>query len=424
MLLSNILRYALEVKKSIFSFPVTLRNPVKEGILKIFSVSVRINSIKWAGCLLVFWMFSFAALSGIEFICESLDNQAKNMILIPYADLFFSIDQEMKNYDNQITLAIFTDDEEIVYQEQKQLTFSISPEELDSMEPVRYNHEFYPLQFTTELQPGEYQLYVSISDNSTTMRREYSESFIFPDSMKEVGYFFITAAIGDFLFILRDERDLFGQYDSLQVLQYLDFEPDSTYIRLEFDDRQELMEKDALQEIANLLQDETTFELTLEHYYRGKKYVSTPVYPGQEHFFRQEYTPKEQLAQLRYIMNQNEYHYLRSLPEDELQQGIDEFWMSKDPDPYTADNVYQETFYQRVRYADKNYRFRANQPGWRTDMGRIYITYGKPNQVSSDVFPIGRPPSITWYYYSLNKVFTFYDLRGYGQYELKEKWID
>ena len=57
-------------------------------------------------------------------------------------------------------------------------------------------------------------------------------------------------------------------------------------------------------------------------------------------------------------------------------------------------------------------------------MGRIYIIYGEPDQILSDVFPVGRLPSITWYYYSLNKVFVFYDFRGYGNYELRNKWMD
>jgi hypothetical protein len=59
--------------------------------------------------------------------------------------------------------------------------------------------------------------------------------------------------------------------------------------------------------------------------------------------------------------------------------------------------------------------------GWASDRGRIYIKFGEPDEITTDVHPIGRYPNITWTYYKQNKEFYFADVKGYGQYILRNK---
>jgi GWxTD domain-containing protein len=381
--------------------------------------------MKIRGLFIIILIVSLASLTGVEFVTEHMKSGSRSLLLIPYSDFFYRLSDGVKIFDNSVTVAIYTSEEEIIYQEQFRIKFSIDNALLEELEPLDYNREYYPLRFETDLEDGEYQLYVAITAGGAADRKkELRETFIFPETTKDTGYLFIEAEIGQFRFVIRDEKYLLRAYDTLQLEQQREFEPDSTRVVIERAGRREIIESDELERLPELLRDADSFEVLLESYYQGKKYVSAPVYPSPAYFFQQKFTPQEQLSQLRYVINENEYQYLRSLSAESLQEGIDEYWESKDPDPYTIDNVYQETFYQRVRYADNNYRIRGYLPGWRTDMGRIYITYGEPDRIVSDVFPLGRPPSITWQYYSLNKVFVFYDFRGYGQYELRNKWID
>lgn len=372
----------------------------------------------------ILFVLCLTLLSGLEFVAEHISGKAKNMLLIPYNDLFFEVSQEKFHYDNNITLVIFDEAEEVLYQEQISVSFKLNPALIEEIPLIKFQREFLPVLFETELQSGSYLLYISIADRSSSKRREYRKEFIFPETVKELGYFFLKGKVADFEFVIRDKRYLYHPYDSLQVLQYVGADLDSTRIALTGENSKKYLSVDELTKLPELLKEGEVFQLELEQYYGEQTYISTPIYPNPAYFFQQKYSPKDQLAQLRYIVNENEYRYLRSLPENDLQQGINEYWQSKDPDPYTIDNIYQETFYQRIRYANNNYQFRRFMPGWRTDMGRIYIMYGRPDQIESDVFPLGRSPSITWYYYSLNKVFKFYDLRGYGAYELRDKWMD
>jgi GWxTD domain-containing protein len=67
--------------------------------------------------------------------------------------------------------------------------------------------------------------------------------------------------------------------------------------------------------------------------------------------------------------------------DDEREQFIEQFWLRRDPDPDTDVNEYREEYYQRIAYANEKYT--SGIPGWKTDRGRIYIMFGKPDQVES-----------------------------------------
>jgi len=54
---------------------------------------------------------------------------------------------------------------------------------------------------------------------------------------------------------------------------------------------------------------------------------------------------------------------------------------SVDPTPDTEENEYKEEHYQRIAYANEH--FAAGIPGWKSDRGRIYIMYGKADEIDS-----------------------------------------
>src|SRR6185437_7283174 len=76
-----------------------------------------------------------------------------------------------------------------------------------------------------------------------------------------------------------------------------------------------------------------------------------------------------------YIITDEERKAFRTLQNDEeREQFIEQFWLRRDPSPDTEENEYKEEHYRRIAYA--NERFASGVPGWRTDRGRIYITFG------------------------------------------------
>ena len=83
-----------------------------------------------------------------------------------------------------------------------------------------------------------------------------------------------------------------------------------------------------------------------------------------------------------YIITDEEREAFKRLStDDERQQFIEQFWLRRDPTPDTEENEYKEEHYRRIAYA--NERFASGIPGWKTDRGRIYITFGPPDEIES-----------------------------------------
>jgi GWxTD domain-containing protein len=87
-----------------------------------------------------------------------------------------------------------------------------------------------------------------------------------------------------------------------------------------------------------------------------------------------------------YIITPEERQAFMQLSNDEERDNfIEAFWQRRDPTPDTPENEYKEEHYQRIAYANEH--FAAGVPGWKTDRGRIYITYGKADEI--DAHPSG-----------------------------------
>lgn len=124
------------------------------------------------------------------------------------------------------------------------------------------------------------------------------------------------------------------------------------------------------------------------------------------------------IEQLRYIASSKEMQRLKEAKDQERLQLWVSFWRTKDPTPQTAENEIQEEYYRRLRHANANFSF-SKREGWRTDMGRIYIIYGHPDEVERHPFEMERKPYQIWYYYERNIEVVFVDKSGYGEYEIE-----
>jgi len=83
-----------------------------------------------------------------------------------------------------------------------------------------------------------------------------------------------------------------------------------------------------------------------------------------------------------YIITDEERAAFKQLSNDEERDNfIEAFWQRRDPTPDTEENEYKEEHYQRIAYSNEH--FAAGVPGWRTDRGRIYIVFGKPDEIES-----------------------------------------
>jgi GWxTD domain-containing protein len=83
-----------------------------------------------------------------------------------------------------------------------------------------------------------------------------------------------------------------------------------------------------------------------------------------------------------YIISPEERQsFLQLETNEEREQFIEAFWLRRSNNPDLPDNDFKEEHYRRIAYANEH--FASGTPGWRTDRGRIYIIWGKPDEIES-----------------------------------------
>jgi len=129
------------------------------------------------------------------------------------------------------------------------------------------------------------------------------------------------------------------------------------------------------------------------------------------------------IQQLKYIADKDEMQKLENAKVSEREKLWEEFWKSKDPTQNTEKNEMKDEYYKRLNYANANFGIH-NKEGWATDMGMVYITYSRPDEIEKHYFDRESDREegeyMIWYYYRLRpeRKFFFRD-SGYGEYQLQ-----
>ena len=83
-----------------------------------------------------------------------------------------------------------------------------------------------------------------------------------------------------------------------------------------------------------------------------------------------------------YIITDEERKAFKQFATDEeREQFVEQFWLRRDPTPDSVENEYKEEHYRRIAYANEHYA--SGIPGWKSDRGRIYITFGPADEIDS-----------------------------------------
>ena len=128
------------------------------------------------------------------------------------------------------------------------------------------------------------------------------------------------------------------------------------------------------------------------------------------------------LDQMNYILNTEERKELRELKGSDKEKFFKKVWAKRDPDVTTKENELMIEYYKRVAFAEENFS-RGTSGGWRSDMGMIYILFGRPDDISRSMNPQQSYNYETWYYFQINEEFRFVDDFGFGDYRLRTPFM-
>ncbi len=77
-----------------------------------------------------------------------------------------------------------------------------------------------------------------------------------------------------------------------------------------------------------------------------------------------------------------------------------EFWLRRDPNSSTPQNEYKIDYVKRVLEADASFKEQTRE-GWQTDRGRIYVLYGRPDDIERYPFEANKKQHEIWRYEKL-----------------------
>ena len=112
--------------------------------------------------------------------------------------------------------------------------------------------------------------------------------------------------------------------------------------------------------------------------------------------------------QIQYLTIPDTVKFYKGLSPEGKKQFLEEFWKRHDLNAFAANMKYVEEHFSS-----------GFKKGPQTDRGRVFLKYGKPDEVVPHPADEQYPPHEIWFYYGQGgKQFVFSDLSGYGKFEL------
>ena len=136
--------------------------------------------------------------------------------------------------------------------------------------------------------------------------------------------------------------------------------------------------------------------------------------------------------EVRWIITpQEEEEFLGLSSDAQRERFIEGFWEVRDPNPLTRENEYREEHYLRLEYANRYLAVGSTRKGCLTDMGRVYILMGKPDDRDHVYNSNIVCPYEIWHYYQSpapglppGMRIMFYRPFGAGGYVLYDPFFD
>ena len=130
--------------------------------------------------------------------------------------------------------------------------------------------------------------------------------------------------------------------------------------------------------------------------------------------------PEKAIEYLSYIESDSVISIMLDEDESDYPKILNEYWKKFDPTPETSYNEIMVEYYNRIDYANKEFRSIGSGNGAKTDRGMIYIKFGKPEKIERISNPQGQIVEV-WTYVNPERKFSFIDKKGTGNFTLIEE---
>jgi len=129
---------------------------------------------------------------------------------------------------------------------------------------------------------------------------------------------------------------------------------------------------------------------------------------------------EEEFQKAKYLADKTAIYFFSQLKTPQAKKDyLKDFWNRRESSPEAEQRRLRSDYLRRVEVANERYS-NYTQKGWRSDRGRVFILYGKPDEVERHQVEGSNQPYELWHYFQIeNSVqFVFVDKNGFGDYEL------
>lgn len=129
---------------------------------------------------------------------------------------------------------------------------------------------------------------------------------------------------------------------------------------------------------------------------------------------------EEEFQKAKYLADKTEIYFFNQLKTAAAKKEyLKDFWNRRESGSAAETPRQRIDYLRRAQLADEYYS-KYIKKGWRTDRGRVFILYGKPDEVERHPSEGIAKPYEIWYFYQIENgvQFVFVDRSGFGDYEL------
>ena len=129
--------------------------------------------------------------------------------------------------------------------------------------------------------------------------------------------------------------------------------------------------------------------------------IAEASYLKSEYAIMKEEQIQDEYEKSIYVRKNEETKYFEKLKTiDEKRKFMYDFWKKRDTNPDTRINEFKSDYMMRVAQANLYYK-QSFYDGWKTDRGRIYVIYGKPNDIDKHPYESETKSYEIWQYYDI-----------------------
>jgi GWxTD domain-containing protein len=363
--------------------------------------------------ILVSWLGARAQYSVLTYYGE----QTSIFVIIPVSQLIVSEESSLADY--QISLNLLDAKKKTAYQKIHNLRFK--PDEVPWGASPYY-------EIRGNFTSGNYRLVIQLRNRLLGDKQEASYNLSLGEGKKGKNINLIVMKLNGLNLIPSGYENINTNPEECYLIWTRPAETDSVVLKAAVNDSTTSMnltsETSFRYDLKPILRKGVITWLELQYYQKNILENRDWLFYNLTDNYQSRYSTKDQLQQIKYIASQNEWRIIKKLADKNETEAISYFWKKHSSSPDGKINDFKEVFTARVIKADELYTIHKKLPGWKSDRGRIFIIKGPPDDISEEVFPIGKRPYIIWRYFDDNSTYIFVDKSGFGNYTLEAEDSD